>query len=102
MTNKDSQGLLAVGMPLLNVSCWPYTMADLEKAEHTYDLGKRDTITVNLDYKQMGVGGDDSWSEHARPHPEYRLGAQPYSYRFRLRPLRGTEKSITELTRRAG
>lgn len=98
MTNKDGVGLLAGGMPLLNVSCWPYTMADLEKAEHTYELPNRDTITVNLDYKQMGVGGDDSWSANARPHPEYRLPARPYSYSFRLRPLAGTEKSVTQLT----
>jgi beta-galactosidase len=101
LTNRDGAGLLAVGLPLLYVSAWPYTMEDLEKAEHTYDLPKRDTITVNLDYRQRGVGGDDSWSENARPHPEYRLPsrARPYRYRFRLRPLKGTEESIGELCR---
>jgi beta-galactosidase len=31
----------------------------------------------------MGVGGDDGWG--ARPHPEYTLESQPYSYSFRLR-----------------
>ena len=69
----------------------------MEKAEHTYELPKRDTITVNLDYKQMGVGGDDSWSGNARPHRQYRLPAKSYSYSFRLRPLTGKEKSFTEL-----
>jgi len=33
----------------------------------------------------MGVGGDDSWG--ARPHPEYSLPAQEYSYRFRLKAV---------------
>ena len=84
MTDEDGAGLLAVGMPLLNVSAWPYSMEDLEKATHINELPHRDFVTVNLDYKQMGVGGDDSWG--ARPHPEYTLPAQPYGYRFRIKP----------------
>jgi beta-galactosidase len=71
-------------MPLLSVSAWPYSMEDLEQATHIHKLPTRDFITVNLDYKQMGVGGDDSWG--ARPHPEYTLPAQPYAYKFRLKP----------------
>ena len=73
-------------MPLLYVSAWPYTMEDLENAHHINELPNRDTITVNLDYKQMGVGGDDGWTDNSRPHPKYRLGAKPYTYTFRLRP----------------
>jgi beta-galactosidase len=84
LTDEDGVGLLAVGMPLLSVSAWPYTMADLERARHINELPPRDTITLNLDYRQMGVGADDGWG--ARPHPEYCLPCQPYSYRFRLRP----------------
>ena len=83
LTNDDGAGLLAVGMPLLSVSAWPYSMEDLERATHINDLPHRDFVTVNLDYKQMGVGGDDSWG--ARPHPEYTLPAKPYTYRFRLK-----------------
>jgi beta-galactosidase len=84
LTNKNGAGLLAVGMPLLYASAWPFTMEDLEKATHINELPRRDTITVNLDYKQMGVGGDDSWG--ARTHPEYTLPPKAYSYQFRLRP----------------
>ncbi|MCU0914783.1 MAG: DUF4981 domain-containing protein [Planctomycetes bacterium] len=84
LTNRRGTGLLAVGMPLLSVSAWPYSMEDLEKAMHINELPDRDFVTLNLDYRQMGVGGDDSWG--ARPHPEYTLPAQPYSYRFRLKP----------------
>jgi beta-galactosidase len=87
LTNKDGAGLLAVGMPLLSVSAWPYTMEDLESAKHIHELPRRNTVTVNLDYKQMGVGGDDGWTERARPHPEYRLPVKAYTYSFRLRPI---------------
>jgi beta-galactosidase len=89
LTNADGVGLMAIGMPLLSVSAWPFTMQDLEEAEHVNELPRRDTVTVNIDYKQMGVGGDDSWG--ARTHREYTLPAKPYSYSFRLRPCSSTD-----------
>ncbi|GAF80364.1 unnamed protein product, partial [marine sediment metagenome] len=99
LTNSDGIGLLAVGMPLLSVSAWPYTMRDLEEANHIHELPRRDTITVNLDYKQMGVGGDNSWG--ARPHSQYTLPPKPYSYRFSLTPIPGKAASLAELSRRS-
>jgi beta-galactosidase len=83
LTDADGAGLLASGMPLLSVSAWPYTMQDLEAATHTNELPRRETITLNLDHRQTGVGGDDGWG--ARPHAEYTLDARPYEYRYRLR-----------------
>ncbi|MHC4676695.1 MAG: beta-galactosidase small subunit-related protein, partial [Planctomycetota bacterium] len=97
-TNKDGFGLMAIGMPLLSVSAWPYTMEDLERARHINELPRRDTITVNIDYKQMGVGGDDGWG--ARPHPEYRLPCKPYSYSFRLQPYAPAMGQMKDVARR--
>jgi beta-galactosidase len=99
-TNKSGVGILVVGMPLLYVSAWPYTMEDLEKAKHIHELIQRDMITVNLDYKQMGVGGDDGWTEKARPHPEYRLPFKNYKYSFRLQPYSPKMGKIALLARR--
>ena len=31
------------------------------------------SLTINIDAAQMGVGGEDSWSQNAKPYPEYRL-----------------------------
>ena len=101
LTKEDGVGLLAVGMPLLSVSSWPYTMEDLENAKHIHELPRRETITVNLDYKQMGVGGDDGWTERARPHPEYRLPLNTYSYSFRLRPYNSSMPDFGTLARTA-
>jgi beta-galactosidase len=108
LTDENDVGLLAVGMPcsgeglrrdepLLSVSAWPFSMQDLENAKHIHELPRRDFITVNLDYRQMGVGGDDSWG--ARPHPEYTLPAKPYSYSFRLRPYAKKMGDIQALAR---
>ncbi len=77
------KGLLAVGMPILHVSAWPCHMKDLEETRHGREIPDRTTITINLDYKQMGLGADNSWS--ARPHEEYMLKSKEYRYRFRLR-----------------
>ena len=88
LTNEDTIGLLirAEG-ELLSMSAWPYTTWDIENALHTYDLKPKDFITVNVDHKQMGVGGDDSWSQKALPHPEYRLTAKEYTYSFTVEPI---------------
>ncbi|MHC4503021.1 MAG: beta-galactosidase, LacZ type [Planctomycetota bacterium] len=83
-TNREGVGLLVTGMPLLSITAWPYTMRDLEGAGHIHELPRRDTVTLNVDYKQMGVGGDNSWG--ARTHDEYTLPPKPYTYRFSLRP----------------
>jgi len=99
LTNSDGVGLIAVGMPTIDVSAWPFTMQDLEKAKHIHELPRRDTITINIDYKQMGVGGDDSWG--ARTHREYTLPAKPYRYSFRLTPYSPALGEVSGLTRRS-
>lgn len=45
----------------LSISAWPYSMDDLTKARHDSALPRRGFNTVNLDFLQMGVGGDNSW-----------------------------------------
>ena len=99
LTDADGVGLMAVGMPTIDISAWPYTMADLEKATHIHELPGRDTITVNIDYRQMGVGGDDSWG--ARTHPEYTLPAKPYKYSFRLSPYAPKSGDMGRVARRS-
>lgn len=88
-TSNDGIGLMAVGMPLLSMSALHYTIEDLTQesrgSRHTIDLKKRDEVFLNLDLKQRGVGGDDSWG--AKPHSQYCLAAKSYSYTFRLVPF---------------
>jgi beta-galactosidase len=47
-------------------------------------------ITVNVDYKQMGVGGDNSWG--ALQHANYRLSDDHYGYSFTIEPLESSRK----------
>ncbi|NVM29616.1 MAG: DUF4981 domain-containing protein [Candidatus Helarchaeota archaeon] len=86
LTNEDEQGLFIsdIGGTLLSISAWPYTMTDLEDAKHIHELPRRDTITLNIDYKQCGVGHDFVF---AGPIDEYKLKAKKkYRYKFRIRP----------------
>ncbi len=82
VTDSNGFGLQFKGDTLLMTSAWPYTIGQLEAADHPNELPRGNT-TVNIDYKQMGVGGDDSWG--ARPHPEYTLPAnKQYTFGYTI------------------
>jgi beta-galactosidase len=87
--NNEGLGLEFVGMDLISMSALRYTIEDMTQktrgSMHPVDLVERNFVELNIDLKQMGVGGDDSWG--ARTHPQYTLPAQDYSYRFRVRLL---------------
>lgn len=84
-SDAEGRGLRFRGLEPLSVSAWPYAKEDLESATHDFELPRRDWITVNIDYRLHGVGGDDSWG--ALTHPEYTLpGEKPYSYGFVIEP----------------
>ena len=106
ISNKDGLGLQFIGLPLLSVSAHHQIMEDFESPartdgrvkegekmvrRHTTDVVPRDLTSLNIDYKQMGVGGDDSWG--AWTHDQYRLKEKAYNYSFRISPLRPGEKA---------
>lgn len=69
---------------LLSMSAWPYTEENIASAGHTYRLRNAGYITLNIDLVQMGVGGNDSWSDVAQPLEQYQLPAKDYHYSFYL------------------
>ncbi len=104
VTNGEGTGLIFIGQPLIAVSAHHHIMEDFESPErtdgrhidgvkpvhrHTTDVRERDLTSINVDYKQMGVGGDDSWG--AFTHPEYRLTEKEYSYSFRISIVGGED-----------
>ncbi len=83
-------GLLMVGLPTVDFSALPYRIADLDGGEtkgrdHATDLVPRDEVTLLVDLRQQGVGGDDSWG--ATPRHEYTIQPGDLSVRFLIRPL---------------
>eukprot|EP01029_Cantina_marsupialis_P000072 TRINITY_DN100899_c0_g1_i1.p1 TRINITY_DN100899_c0_g1~~TRINITY_DN100899_c0_g1_i1.p1 ORF type:complete len:1069 (+),score=118.84 TRINITY_DN100899_c0_g1_i1:563-3769(+) len=100
ITNKQGEGLLFCGMPFLEVSAHHNLQEDFESMErtdgrqvdgvqvtnrHTTDVVPRNLTSVNIDYGQMGVGGDNSWG--AWTHDQYRLTKKEYQYSFWMKML---------------
>jgi beta-galactosidase len=52
---------------------------------HINDIVPGDFVEWCIDYKQMGIGGDNSWG--AMPLPKYMLYPGEYSYEFVIKPL---------------
>jgi len=92
LQNTDGDGLLfTTCSEPLSVSAWNFPMQDLMyipstvKRLHGGSIEKKDMVWVNIDHKQMGVGGDNTWG--AQTHPEYTITPEKTSYSFRVIPV---------------
>ena len=97
LSGKQNDGLLVVADSLLSMSASPYTDENVQNAKHTNKLKDAGFITLNIDLIQMGVGGNDSWSDVAAPLEQYQIKAKPYKYSFYLVPVSKNTKSVTEI-----
>ena len=91
---KTGKGLLVLADSLLSMSAWPYTNQVIQSARHTYKLKDAGYINLNIDLVQMGVGGNDSWSDVAAPIEQYQIKAAPAAYRFYLVPMKAACATI--------
>ena len=88
---------------LLNSSTWPFSVEELDfnsekdgaasasglvpvTKKHGADIKIGNTVQWNIDYQQMGVGGDNSWG--APVHDEYMIQPQRYEYSFTIQPMK--------------
>ena len=103
LSNTEGFGLKIVADDIpLSMSAWQFEMEELcykagEKgaesasglvpvtSKHGADLFPQDVITWNIDYKQMGLGGDTSWGRLV--HDKYTLHDNEYHYSFRIIPF---------------
>lgn len=89
VTNKDGVGFRVDDNSgeFLNFSAWPFSQVDLEEATHIHKLKFRDFITLNIDLKQRGVGGD--LPGMAVLHEEYKIHkGKRHQLSFRIAPIR--------------
>jgi beta-galactosidase len=87
LAGTDKKGLIVIADSLLSMSAWPYTEAEINAAKHTNELKDSGFITLNIDLVQMGVGGNDSWSEVGQPLEQYQIKPGSYHYAFYLSPV---------------
>jgi len=73
----------ATGESLLETSVYPCGVADLSLAMHPEEIPARNLMTLNLDHRQSGLGGTNSWGALALP--KYLIKPdQTYQWSFKL------------------
>lgn len=89
---KDGSGILIQSESnLLNVNVLPYSPQSLYPGEektqtHSAELEKDKYIHLDVDYQQLGLGGDNSWGN--LPMEQYLLYLhRPYKYSYRITPI---------------
>lgn len=91
LTNSEGKGLLICGTPLVYVNAQQF---DTDKLNHINSLVKHNhggsitpdnVISLHVDFRQTGVGGDNTWG--AKTHSSYSLPCRQYSYSYLLVPF---------------
>lgn len=87
LTDKDGYGIRIDGAQPLSVKAAYNPAEDLDpgltkKQRHINDVTFRKEIFLNVDLRQRGLGGDDSWGRF--PHDEYRLTDSTYRYAYTI------------------
>lgn len=90
ITDGKKKGLQITSDVPLSMSALHYFDSDLDDGDahhqrHATDLTPRAQTQLNIDYKQMGVGGIDSW--RSRPMLKYQLPFGDYEFSFMVKPL---------------
>lgn len=89
LKNDNGQGLKIEGQQPIGFSALNISTEDLDPGKdkeqcHPTDLNlnSKEAVYLHVDYKQRGLGGDDSWG--SLPHDPYRLLDKKYSYTYTI------------------
>ncbi len=86
LSGDEYYAIQVIGKPTIDFAVTQYSEENVDKASHPYKLKKSKNTQLYIDYKQMGVGGDNSWG--ARTHKEYTLQPKKvYEYGFTIKPM---------------
>jgi beta-galactosidase len=83
LTDTDGNGLLVVAEPSMAASALRYTANDLDRAEHTYELKRRDEVVLSLDARHSGLGNGSCGPGVL---PQYEVPPVPYELHLSFRP----------------
>jgi beta-galactosidase len=94
LKKKNGSGLLVVADSLIEFNALNNTVGDFDAGpnkdrnlKHANEISPRDLVELHIDYRMIGVGGDNSWG--AWPHEPYliRPSAKGHQYSFTLVPF---------------
>lgn len=99
LSDASGAGILVSGDAPLNMGAWRFPQSELEyvpasiERRHGGSLVPQDLVTLNIDHRIMGVGGDNTWG--AQVHPEFTVSPRPYAFGFTLRSLKAGSASAS-------
>lgn len=86
VTNPSGTGLQIFAHDTLSGNVSPWDKHTIEAPLYSWELPVPESVYLNVDHRQMGVGGDDSW--RAIAYEPYRLTDSHYRYGYTVRPIR--------------
>jgi beta-galactosidase len=94
LTDGEGTGLMVAGRPVFCTSARNYAQELLDDGvkkdqRHLNEIVPADFVEWFIDYKQMGVGGDNSWG--MKPWDKYMLYPGEYKYEFVIMPVHSKE-----------
>jgi beta-galactosidase len=98
LTAPDGTGLLIVSKPAMAASALHYTVDDLGRAAHPYELKRRDEIVLSMDARHSGLGNGSCGPGVL---PQYEVQPVPYRLHLSLRPCPAApDAEVARLSRR--
>lgn len=90
LTDSEGTGLMVAGRPVFCTSARNYAQELLDDGvkkdqRHLNEIVPADFVEWFIDFKQMGVGGDNSWG--MKPWDKYMLYPGEYKYEFVIMPV---------------
>ena len=79
------------------VEPWKFPASDIgyvpsmTERRHGGSIVGQDMVTLNIDYRQMGVGGDNTWG--AQVYPDFTITPEHIVYGFSIAPLSSGKKT---------
>ena len=87
LTDAAGNGVAFVADSVMSASALPWTQMQLMMAPHPYQLPKSQSVTLHLDAKVTGLGGNSCGQ--GGPLTEDRAYATGYDFGFIIRPVKG-------------
>ncbi len=84
LTGADGRGLRLSGAPNVELTVRRWTSEDLDAARHTTDLVASDSVVVNVDHAQHGLG---TGSCGPSTLPQHQLLAEPTTFEVRFKAI---------------
>ncbi|TLX71377.1 DUF4981 domain-containing protein [Labilibacter sediminis] len=88
LTNNSGKGIKILGNPIVGFGAAHYSKDEIQQSDYSFELVAQPEIYLNVDLKQMGIGGTTSWLMDAFPRKEYRIINEDYQFTYIIQPVK--------------